>query len=103
VNKEMYSDILRRLWDAVRVKCPEKESTNSRSVLHDNASAHRPVLVKDLLSKSNVTTLERTPYSPDLAVADFYLFPQLKSTLKGRCICDATDIMKNATEELKRL
>jgi hypothetical protein len=57
----MYINILRRLWDAVRMKCPEKESTNSWSLLHDNAPAHRPVLVRDLLSKSNVTTLEHTP------------------------------------------
>jgi hypothetical protein len=35
--------------------------------------------------------------------ADFYLFPRLKSALKGRRFCDATDIIKIATEELKRL
>jgi len=40
--------------------------------------------------------LEHPPYSPDLAAADFYL-------LKGRRFCNATDIIKNATEELKRL
>jgi len=38
-----------------------------------------------------------------LAPADFYLLPRLKSALKGRRFCDATDIIKNATEELKRL
>jgi hypothetical protein len=31
------------------------------------------------------------------------VFPQLKSALKGWSFCDATDIIKNATEELKRL
>jgi transposase len=60
-------------------------------------------LVKDFLTKNNVTTLEHPPYSPDLAPADFYLFPQLISALKGVRFCDATDIIKNATEELKRL
>jgi len=74
----MYSDILRRLWDAVRMKCPNKESTNSWSVLHENAPAHRPVLVKDLLSKCNVATLEHTPYFPDLAAVNFYLFRRMK-------------------------
>jgi hypothetical protein len=39
-------------------------------------------------------------YSPDLAAAEFYLFPQLKSALKGRRFYDATDIIKNATEKL---
>jgi len=32
-----------------------------------------------------------------------YLFPRLKSALKGWRLCDATYIIKNATEELKRL
>jgi len=41
--------------------------------------------------------------SPDLAPADVYLFPRLNSVLKGRGFGDATAIIKNATEELKRL
>jgi hypothetical protein len=49
-----------------------------------------------------VTTLEHSTYSPDLAPADFYLFPRLKSALKGRHFCDI-DVIKNATEELKGL
>ena len=40
---------------------------------------------------------------PDVAPADFYLLPRLKSTLQGRRFCDAIDIIRNATEELKRL
>jgi hypothetical protein len=38
-----------------------------------------------------------------MSPAGFYLFPGLKLALKGQCICDATDIIKNTTEELKRL
>jgi hypothetical protein len=40
---------------------------------------------------------------PELAPADIYLFPLLKSVLKGRRFCDASDIIKNASEELKSL
>jgi len=54
-------------------------------------------LIKDFLARYKVTTLEHPPYSPELAAADFYLFPRLKSVLKGRPFCDATDIIKNAT------
>jgi len=50
-----------------------------------------------------VTTLEHPPYSPDLAAADFYLLPRLKSGLKVRRFCIATDTIRNAMEELKRL
>jgi len=49
-----------------------------------------------------VTTLEHPPYSPDLATGDFYLLPPLKSSLKGRRFYGVTEIIKNATEELKR-
>jgi hypothetical protein len=48
-------------------------------------------------------TLERPPYTPDLAAADVYLFPRLKSALKGWSFCDATQDMKNVTDKLKRL
>jgi hypothetical protein len=41
------------------------------------------------------------PYSPDVVPVDFYLFSQLKSALKWRRFCVATDI-KNATEKRKR-
>jgi transposase len=60
-------------------------------------------LVNDFVAKNNVTTLEHPPCSPDLAPADFYLFRHLKSALKGQNCFGTTDIIQNATEELKRL
>ena len=68
-------DILRRLKDAVRRKSTEKLRTNGWFILHDNAPAHRSVLVKDFLAEKNVTALEHPPYSPGLAAADFYPLP----------------------------
>jgi hypothetical protein len=46
---------------------------------------------------------DNTGASPDLAPPCFYLFPLLKSALKGRRFGDTTDTIKNATKELKRL
>ena len=94
-------DILRRLWAAVRRKRPPKWRTNSSFSFV--TPAHRSVLVKNFLAKKNVTKLEHPPYSPDLAAADFYCSLSTEITRKGRHFCDATDIIKNATEELKRL
>jgi hypothetical protein len=54
----MFVATIHRLRDAVRRKCPEKGRTNSLFLLHDNAPAHRSVLVKDFLAKNHVTTLE---------------------------------------------
>jgi hypothetical protein len=103
VNKEMYIDILLRLRDAVRRKRPEKCRTNNSFLLYDNAPAHRPVLFNDFLAKKNVTKLENPPYTRDLFPGDFYLFPQLKSALKGWHFCGAADVINNAMVELKRL
>ena len=47
----------RRLRDAARRKRSEKLRTNSWFLLHDNAPAHRSVLIKDFPAKNNVTTL----------------------------------------------
>jgi hypothetical protein len=60
-------------------------------------------LVKDLLAKNNVTTMEHPPISPELLPDECYVFLQLRPALKRQSLCDATDIIKNATEELKRL
>jgi transposase len=63
----------------------------------------RSGLVKVFSAKNNGTTLGPPSYSPELVPADFYLFSPLKSALKGRHFCDATGIIQNATEKLKRV
>jgi len=88
-------DVLRRLRDAARRKRFEKWRTNSWFLLHDNAPAYRSVLVNDFLAKNNVATPEHPLYSPGCS----WFLP----ALNGRHFCDAADIIKNATEELKRL
>ena len=103
VIKEMYTDILRRLTDATGRKRPGKRRTSSWFLLHDNAPAHRSVFAMYFLAKNNVTALEHLLYSSDLDPGHVYLFPPLKSAVKGQRLYDATDIIKNETEELKRL
>jgi hypothetical protein len=87
----MYIYILRRLNDAVRKKKKKKWRTSSWFLFQDNAPAHRSVVVMDFLAKNNVTTLEHSPHTPDMDPADFYMFPRLKSAMRGRGLCDATD------------
>jgi len=49
--------------------------------------------------KNKTTVVPQPPYSPDLAPADFFLFPKLKSTLNGRCFDTFDEILKNSTKE----
>ena len=58
---------------------------------------------KGFVAKNEVTTLEHPPQSPDLAAADFYILSRLKVALRVWNFCGATYIIKNATDELKRL
>lgn len=101
VNREMYVDILRRLRDAVRRKRPEKWARNNWYLLHDNAPAHRSVMVLNYLARHNVTALQHPPYSPDLSPPDFFLFPRLKNHLKGRRFANADEVTANATRALR--
>jgi hypothetical protein len=63
-------------------KVPKGGEPTAGFDLHDNAPAHRPVLVKDFLAKNNMTTLEHLHILPDLHPADFHPFRRLKSALK---------------------
>ena len=43
----------------------------------DNAPVHNSILVTDYLTKIGIKTIPHRPYSPDVALCDFWLFPKL--------------------------
>ncbi|KAJ4428902.1 hypothetical protein ANN_25896 [Periplaneta americana] len=102
VTKELYVEILRRLRDAVRRKRPEKWVENNWLLMHDNSPAHRAIIVKNFLARHNITALDHPPYSPDLSPPDYFLFPRLKSHLKGQRF-NAEEVIANATRALRRV
>jgi histone-lysine N-methyltransferase SETMAR len=63
-------------------------------LLHDNTPSHNVTVVKQFLSQRKVTVLDHPPYSPDLAPANYFLFPKVKSHLKGRLFDSISDIQK---------
>jgi hypothetical protein len=91
-----------RLRDAVRRKFPEKWGTNSWALLHE-CSSTPDGFGQEFLSKEHCDNTGTSPYSHDVSTFDFYLFPRLVSAFKGRCFHDASDVIKNVMEELKRL
>jgi hypothetical protein len=74
VNKEMHAEIFRRLRNAVRRKCPGKWTRNSWFLVHDNAPAHRSLVVKQYLAKHNVTASEHPQNFPDSSPPEFSCF-----------------------------
>lgn len=50
---------------------------------HDNASAHTSAVTLDFLTENGVQLVSHPAYSPDLAPCDWFLFPYVKSKLRG--------------------
>jgi len=96
VNKQLYQEFLARLRDAVRRKRPELWENQTRMLHHDNAPAHASLLIRSYLAKHQTSVVPYPPYSPDLTPADFFLFPKLKTTLKGRRLQTIEEIQENA-------
>jgi histone-lysine N-methyltransferase SETMAR len=55
------------------------------------------------LTPKNVAILYHPPYSPDLSLPDYFLFPKLKMKLKGRHFADVADIKEAVTDELQKI
>ncbi|KAA1414165.1 hypothetical protein F0U44_22385, partial [Nocardioides humilatus] len=84
VNKEYYLEVMRRLREAIRQKRTELWKKQSWILHHDNAPAHTSMLVREFLAKNKTVIMPQPPYSPHLAPADFFLFPKLKTPMKGK-------------------
>jgi histone-lysine N-methyltransferase SETMAR len=71
--------------------------------LHDNARPHTAVSIKRFFAKQDIPEVNHPPpprpYSPDLSPPEFFLFPEIKSTLKGRRFEDTEDIKRNVTSQ----
>ncbi|KAJ4434242.1 hypothetical protein ANN_22791 [Periplaneta americana] len=78
-------------------------TANNWHMHHDNVPAHSSQLIHTFLAKHGITTVRQPPYSPDLAPCDFWLFPKLKTPLKGSRFESREEIMRNATTELNTI
>jgi len=58
------------------------------------------LLIRSYLAKHQTSFVPHPTYSPNLASADFFLFPKLKTILKGRRFQTIEDIQENAIREL---
>jgi len=61
------------------------------------------LLTHHSLSVNEMTVVLQPPYSPDLAPADFFLFPKFKSTLKVRRFQTVEEIEENLIQDLRAI
>jgi hypothetical protein len=90
-------EILARLHEAVYRRRPELWP-DAWILNHDNALA-----VWEFLAKKSIMKLDHPLYSPDLAPCDFWLFPKLKTDLKGPRFSDIADIQGHVTTILQSI
>jgi hypothetical protein len=99
-NSAFYVEVIGRLLKRISQVRPQFRTEGSWFLLHDNAPSHSALVVKIFLAKHGVVEIRHPPYSPDLTPADLFLFPTVKTALKGKRFQDVEDIKKNVTAEL---
>jgi len=103
VNKEFYRTVLQCLRDTVRRHRSGKWRSGNWILHQDNDPAHRAVTTNGFLVKHNILLFPYPSYSPDLAPCNFFLFPQLKKTMKGRRFDYVEDIQANVMRQMRAI
>ena len=85
--------------DSVRRKRPELWENQTWMLRHDNAPAYASLVIRSCVTKHQTSVVPHPPYSPNLVPADFFLFPKLKTTLKGRHFQTIKEIQENVKRE----
>jgi hypothetical protein len=94
-------EILARLHKAVRQRRPELWP--DAWILHHDNAPDDTLAVREFLAKKLRMKLDHPPYSPGLALCDFWLFPKLKAALKGHRFSDTANIQGYATTILNSI
>ena len=94
-------DVLDRLLKRIRRVRTAKFQSIEWFLLHDNAPSHKAL--KKFLANRNVAVLHHPSYSPDLAPADYFLFPKLKLSFKGRSFETVEEIQCAVTRQLNNI
>jgi hypothetical protein len=102
VNQCCYLKVLARLREAVHRRRPELWP-HAWILHHDNALAHDTHAVREFLAKKSIMKLNHPPYLPDLAPCDFWLFPEMKTALKGHRFSYIADIQEHAMTILQSI
>ncbi|KAG5345622.1 MOS1T transposase, partial [Acromyrmex heyeri] len=102
-NQTYYLTVLATLRERVRKKRSELWKNKSWILHQDNAPAYNALSVKRYLAARGTPVLEHAPYSPDLAPCDFFLFPKIKSALKGTRFESMEEVKRKSAELLNAL
>ncbi len=108
ITSAAFIETLRRFKEAVRKKRPKlwAPSNGNRHtfLLHmDNASPHTAAPTETKMTEWGIWIVSHPPYSPDLALCDYSIFPKLKERLRGVNFDSVQDLQDRARLELSRM
>ena len=103
INATFYQTVLNKLLQHIRQVWPELHRTGKWMLLLENAPAHSAIHVRQFLAQKMVAVLDHPRYSPDLAPADFFLFPHLKAVIKVARFADVHSIRDRVTDVLRSI
>jgi transposase len=90
-----------RLRDSVLRKRPEL--WGNQTCKPNNAPAHASLFTRSYLAKHQISVVPHPPHSPDLAPGVSFVFPKLKTNLKGRRFQTIEEIQEEAITELRAI
>ncbi len=70
---------------------------------HDNATPHTATITLAALGENHMDMVPHPPYSPDLATCDFFLFPEIKSKLRGVAFHNIAQLQAAANEAMRNI
>jgi histone-lysine N-methyltransferase SETMAR len=98
VNTKFYYEVLWLLRENIQRKGLDLWRAKNW-ILHNNSvTCHQALLVREFLASHNMLSLPHPLYSPDLAPADFFLFPKMKMQLKVCCFHTVAEIQRKSQD-----
>ncbi|KAF2360180.1 Transposase type 1 [Trinorchestia longiramus] len=98
VTRDLYSQQLERVQQALRQKEPALVNRKCVLFLHDNTRPHVVPVVRDTIQQPRWKTLCHPNYSPDLAPSDYHLFHSLDNHLRGKSFTNEADLRQALTD-----
>ena len=81
-----------------------KRKVCARFVPHQlNSAPHKTKKVNEFLMKKQICFMDHPPYLPDLSSCDYFLFPKLKTAMKGAFYDGVPTIQAAVTQVLKNI
>lgn len=103
INAERYSEFVHSTGDRWRVLRSDPLKLSQVWWQHDNARPHTAALTTEFFERRGIETIKQPPYSPDLNLADRFLFKHLKKELRKSSYSTAEEVKVASLQVLRAI